>query len=64
MNVFMSITVGVLQKTGTAYPSRAPVSNIFSFVLRILLCFRPVSCIPNVASVSVLSILDCPFGYS
>ena len=25
--------------------------------------FRPVSCVPGVASVSGLSILDCPFGF-
>ena len=27
-------------------------------------CLRTVSCVPNVASVSMLSILDCPFGSS
>jgi hypothetical protein len=26
-------------------------------------CLRPVSCVPNVASVSGLSILDCPLGF-
>jgi hypothetical protein len=26
-------------------------------------CFRPLFCLPNVASVSRLSILDCPFGF-
>ena len=26
--------------------------------------FRPVSCVPGVTSVSGLSILDCPFGFS
>jgi len=28
-----------------------------------IFCFCPVSCVPNVASVSVLSILHCPFGF-
>ena len=32
---------------------------IFCFV-----CLRPVSCVCNVANVSGLSILDCPFGFS
>ena len=31
---------------------------VFCFV-----CLRPVSCVPNVASVSGLSILDFPFGF-
>ena len=26
-------------------------------------CFRPLFCLPNVASVSRLTILDCPFGF-
>jgi hypothetical protein len=26
-------------------------------------CLRPMSCVPNVSSVSGLSILDCPFGF-
>ena len=26
-------------------------------------CFRSVSCVPNIVSVSGLSILDCPFGF-
>ena len=34
------------------------MSCIFSFV-----CLRPVSCMPNVASLSGLSILYCPFGF-
>jgi hypothetical protein len=33
----------------------------FRFSLRFI-C--PVSCVPNVASVSGLSILDCPFRFS
>jgi hypothetical protein len=31
---------------------------VFCFV-----CFRPVSCVPNVASFCGLSILYCPFGF-
>jgi hypothetical protein len=31
---------------------------VFCFV-----CLHPVSCMPNVASVSALSILNCPFGF-
>jgi hypothetical protein len=32
---------------------------VFYFV-----CLHPVSCVPNVASFSGFSILDCPFGFS
>ena len=45
------------------------VSMLFIFfcvVLCLFFCFvrlRPVFCVPNVASVSGLSILDCPFGF-
>ena len=28
-----------------------------------IVCLCPVSCVPNVASFSGLSILDCPLGY-
>jgi len=49
-------------------------SNIFLNSLRVevisgccylfcFVCLRPVSCVPNVASVSGLSILDCLFGF-
>ena len=34
----------------------------FSLTFICLVCFRPVSCVPNVASVSELSILECSFG--
>ena len=27
------------------------------------ICYRPVSCVPSVASFSGLSIFDCPFGF-
>ena len=44
------------------------VYHRFSFlcyvvVLFCFVCLRPVSCVPNVAKVSGLSILDCPFGF-
>ena len=68
---------GVLKEAGTAYlgllkhldsPSvfgRLCVSHPFSFVCSVLcfVCLRPVSCVPSAASVSGLSILDCPFGF-
>jgi hypothetical protein len=55
---------------GLQYLSRAPgftpicgvrVTHHFSFlwVLFPLACLRPVSCVPNVVSVTGLSILDC-----
>jgi hypothetical protein len=37
------------------------VTHPFSFLCCV--CFRPVSCVPNVASVSGLFILDYPFGF-
>ena len=33
---------------------------VYSWLPLVLVCLRPVSCVPNVASVSGLSILDCP----
>ena len=40
-------------------------SYLFNFLscVFVFACFRPVCCFPNVASVSGLSILDCPFIY-
>jgi len=36
---------------------------VFCVVYFCFLCLRPVSCVPNVASVSGLSIRDCTFGF-
>ena len=38
------------------------VAHCFSFCV-VFVCLRPVSCVPTVAGVSGLSILDCPFGF-
>ena len=40
------------------------VAHLFSFLCCfIFVCLRPVSCVPNVASVSGLSFHNCPFGF-
>jgi hypothetical protein len=43
------------------------VAHLFSLLCCVaFLCFayfNPVSCVPNVASISGLSILDCTFGF-
>ena len=66
-------TTGVFQKAGTAYHSRVHgfpldfggmcVAHLLSFLCCIVFlcfaCLRPVSCVPDFASVSGLSILDC-----
>ena len=43
------------------------VAHLFSFlccaVFMCFVCLRSVSCVPCVASVYGLSILDCPFGF-
>jgi hypothetical protein len=40
------------------------VAQLLSFLLCFcFVCRRPVSCVPNVASVSRLSILGCPFAF-
>ena len=41
------------------------VAHLFSFLCCVFcfICLRPVSRVPNVASVSGLSILDSPFGF-
>ena len=37
---------------------------VLSFILVLFfVCLRPVSCMPNAAGFSGLSILDCPFGF-
>ena len=36
---------------------------LFFSVLFVCLFFHPVSCVYNVARVSVLLVLDCPFGF-
>jgi hypothetical protein len=41
-----------------------PVSPDCSLLIAPFFCLRSVSCDPNVASVSGLSIIDCPFGLS
>ena len=41
-----------------------PVSMDCPLLIAPLVCLRSVSCGPNVASVSGLSIIDCPFGLS
>ena len=40
------------------------VSLVFCVVIFCFVCLRPVSCVPNVASLSGLSILDCLIGFS
>ena len=42
------------------------VADLFSFLCCVFcfVCLHPVSCVPNVASFSGLSILDCLIGFS
>jgi hypothetical protein len=37
--------------------------SVFVVLCFFLVCRRTVSCLPNVASISGLSILICPFGF-
>jgi hypothetical protein len=41
------------------------VAHLFNFLCCVVyfLCLRPVSCVPNVARLSRLFIIDCPFGF-
>ena len=43
----------------------ARVAHLFSFLccVFVFVCLRPVSCVPNVTSVSGFSILDWLFGF-
>jgi hypothetical protein len=41
---------------------RSCIQHLLCFVFRCV-CLRLVFCLSNVASVSGLSILDCPFGF-
>ena len=71
----MSNMTDVLSETGTALPSPqpgfthgfwwCPCCHRFIFLCSVS-CFVgacPLSCVPNVASVSGLSFLDCCFGF-
>jgi hypothetical protein len=66
----MSNTAGVLYETGTAYPPpvidgvvRVAHLFVFSDVILCFVCLRPVAFVPNVASISGLSFLDCSFDF-
>ena len=72
----LSDLTDVLKEAGTAYHLAAPRfitvfggSSCCSAVLDLCIVFllffslRPVSCVPNVASFSGPSFLDCPFGF-
>ena len=57
-------------KTSILHPDRdrivAPVIRYYCYLFLVWFCFPyipPVSCVPNVASVSGLFILDCPSGF-
>jgi hypothetical protein len=72
---FTSTWVLTLHEHMSSYPSRAPeftpiisgicTAHLFSFLCCVFnfVCLRPVSCVPNIASFSGLSILDFPFGF-
>jgi hypothetical protein len=72
----MSNMAGVLKKTGTACSLQAPVfilcfcgfrlARRFSFCVAFFcfVCLRLMSCVPNYASFSGLSVVDCPFSFS
>jgi hypothetical protein len=68
---YMNNMASVLSEAGTNYPSRVsgftngfwwgPCCSLISLVFCVVFfCLRSVSCVPYVASVSGLSILDCP----
>jgi hypothetical protein len=65
LTVYMSNTMVVLQETGTAYLSRAPVLSFLGCVVCVFFfCLRPVSYISNVTSFSGLFILPFLCIYS
>jgi len=45
-----------------AYNSIMYIMSTYCFVC-VCVVLRPLSCVPNVASFTGLSILDCPFGF-
>ena len=71
----MSNTAGILSETGITY--QAPVFTpspglfdgvrviylLFSAVLISFVCIHPLFCVSNIAGISGLSTLDCPFGF-
>jgi len=55
---------GILQETGNAYPSRAPLLLIFSFFCVVFfICLCSVSCTECCQCISGLSIRDFPVGF-
>jgi len=73
---YMLNQVGCLLKVGNAYLSQASgftsvfggvcVAHRFSFLscfIFVFFCLRSLLCVPNVASISELSILYCPFRF-
>jgi hypothetical protein len=38
-------------------------NDLINFFFCFFACLRPVSCVTNVVSISVVSILGCPFGF-
>jgi len=52
----------IWKKNGTS-SKRISTINILYKYYKCFVFLRPVSCVPNVFSVSGLSILDCPFGF-
>ena len=70
---YNSNTASVVLEAGTSYPSRhigpprlfgwVCVANLVCFQSCVVFFLRSVSCVHKVASVSGLSMLDCPFGF-
>ena len=77
LTISMSNMACVLKEAGTDYPSQEPgftpgfwwglcCSPFYFLCCVVHLCFvwlHPVSCVPNIADVAGLSILDFPFGF-
>ena len=71
----MSNMADVLSEAEIVYPSQAPgftpvylggvcvAHRSVFYVVFCFVCLHPVSCVPYVATLSELSILDCPFGF-
>jgi hypothetical protein len=72
LHIYFIYTTNVLNYKGVQlrvfvelnYPGFGVVRHVHLLKLSVFVCLRPVFCVPNVANVSGMSILDCHFGFS
>jgi len=72
LHIYFIYTINVLNYKGVQlrvfvelnYSGFGVVRHVYLLTFLCFVCLRPVFCVPNVASVSGVSILDCHYGFS